>query len=112
MIKPGKVWSCLTGTICKTFFFFFHLIVFAGKDATRDFEDIGHSDSAKEMMSKYCIGNIDSSTIPDKRVCVPLQATFYPERTSDLTIKILQFLVPVLILGLAFTVRHFTKVEE
>ncbi|KAI7740709.1 hypothetical protein M8C21_023520 [Ambrosia artemisiifolia] len=37
-----------------------------GKDATVDFSDVGHSDIAKGKMEKYCIGEIDQSTIPLK----------------------------------------------
>ena len=31
----------------------------AGKDATEDFEEIGHSNSAKEMLAKYIIGSYE-----------------------------------------------------
>ncbi|KAK9665181.1 hypothetical protein RND81_14G095900 [Saponaria officinalis] len=80
------------------------------KDATNDFEDVGHSDSAREEMEKYCIGEIDATTIPAKRTYVPPQQAHYnPDKTSEFVIKILQFLVPLLILGLAFAVRHYTK---
>lgn len=89
------------------------LILFdVGKDGTNDFEDVGHSDSAREMMDKYYIGEIDASTVPLKRTYVPsLQTQYNPNKTSEFVIKILQFLVPLLILGLAFAVRHFTKKE-
>lgn len=30
----------------------------AGKDATKDFDDIGHSKDAIEQMKQYCIGDI------------------------------------------------------
>ncbi|XAR71596.1 hypothetical protein NMG60_11017949 [Bertholletia excelsa] len=40
------------------------LLSATGKDATNDFEDVGHSDSAREMMEKYYIGEIDVSTFP------------------------------------------------
>ncbi|GJR59803.1 cytochrome b5-like protein [Tanacetum coccineum] len=30
-----------------------------GKDATTDFEDVGHSDDARDMMHKYYIGESD-----------------------------------------------------
>ena len=30
-----------------------------GKDATEAFEDIGHSDEAREMLVKYYIGELD-----------------------------------------------------
>lgn len=84
----------------------------AGKDATNDFEDVGHSDSARDMMEKYYIGEIDSSTVPLKRTYIPpQQAQYNPDKTPEFVIKILQFLVPLLILGLAFVVRHYTKKE-
>ncbi|KAJ9709387.1 hypothetical protein PVL29_001047 [Vitis rotundifolia] len=35
-----------------------------GKDATNDFEDVGHRDATKDMMEKYYIGEIDPSSIP------------------------------------------------
>lgn len=31
----------------------------AGKDATQDFEEIGHSNSAKEYLKKYLIGTYE-----------------------------------------------------
>lgn len=86
------------------------LLSATGKDATNDFEDVGHSDSAREMMEKYYIGEIDASTIPKKRTYVPPQQLQHnPDKTQDFVIKILQFLVPLLILGLAFVVRLYTK---
>ncbi|XP_020093472.1 cytochrome b5 [Ananas comosus] len=88
------------------------LLAATGKDATNDFEDVGHSNSAREMMAKYCIGEIDAATVPAKRAYIaPQQASYNPDKSSDFLIKILQFLVPILILGLAFAVRHFTKVD-
>ncbi|XP_073311145.1 cytochrome b5 [Primulina huaijiensis] len=86
------------------------LLSATGKDATNDFEDVGHSDSAREMMDKYYIGEVDMSTIPLKHAYVPpTQAPYNPDKTSEFVIKILQFLVPLLILGLAFAVRHYAK---
>ncbi|PKU63784.1 cytochrome b5 isoform X2 [Dendrobium catenatum] len=88
------------------------LLAATKKDATNDFEDIGHSNQARELMDKYCIGKIDASTIPVNRVFIPPEQTPYnPDKTSDFTIKILQFLVPVMILGVAFAVRYYTRAE-
>ena len=62
------------------------------------------------MMEKYLIGEIDASTIPAKRTFVPPQQVAHVQaKDNDLLIKILQFLVPILILGLAFGIRHYTK---
>ncbi|KAK4431287.1 cytochrome isoform E [Sesamum alatum] len=80
-----------------------------GKDATDEFEDIGHSDSAREMMDKYYIGEIDMATVPLKRVYLAQNKADYNPDKTPLTIKIFQFLVPLLILGLAFGVRYYIK---
>ncbi|KAI8565113.1 hypothetical protein RHMOL_Rhmol03G0235200 [Rhododendron molle] len=86
------------------------LLSATGKDATDDFEDVGHSDSAREMMDKYYIGDIDMSTVPRRHTYIPhQQAAYNPDKTPEFVVKILQFLVPLLILGLAFAVRHYTK---
>ncbi|XP_026426684.1 cytochrome b5-like [Papaver somniferum] len=87
------------------------LLTAAGKDATEDFEDVGHSESARDMLVKYCIGDIDSSTIPVKRQYTPAgqQIKTTLDTTSGFGVKILQFLVPLLILGLAFGIRQYSK---
>ncbi|XP_042431531.1 cytochrome b5-like isoform X1 [Zingiber officinale] len=88
------------------------LLASTGKDATNDFEDIGHSTSARDMMAKYYIGQIDSSTVPSKGAYEPLQQVpNSTDKSSEFIIKILQFLVPILILGLALAVRMLTKVD-
>ncbi|KAB2596854.1 cytochrome b5 [Pyrus ussuriensis x Pyrus communis] len=88
------------------------LLAATAKDATNDFEDVGHSDSARDMMEKYYIGEIDPSTIPLNKISIPAQGgQNNPAKTSDFAIKILQFLVPLFILGLAFAVRNYTKKE-
>lgn len=82
----------------------------AGKDATDDFEDVGHSDDARDMMHKYYIGEVDKATVPKKRTYVaPADRKYNPDKTSDFIVKILQFIVPLVILGLAFAVRSYTK---
>ncbi|KAJ4841244.1 Cytochrome b5 isoform E [Turnera subulata] len=89
------------------------LLSSTGKDATNDFEDVGHSDSAREMMEKYLIGEVDSTTVPTKRTYIAQQTDALKEDNSkDLLVKILQLAVPICILGLAFAVRVFTKKEE
>ncbi|KAK4759088.1 hypothetical protein SAY87_020389 [Trapa incisa] len=83
------------------------LLSATGKDGSDDFEDVGHSDAARGMMEKYYIGEIDPSTVPTKRTYIPPQQA--PHTHDNTLIKILQFLVPLLILGFALVVRHYTK---
>jgi cytochrome b5 len=36
-----------------------NLFELEGKDATEEFDDVGHSKSAKELMEDYFIGDLD-----------------------------------------------------
>ncbi|GJW55485.1 RNA-directed DNA polymerase, eukaryota, reverse transcriptase zinc-binding domain protein [Tanacetum coccineum] len=86
------------------------LLAATGEDATTAFEDVGHSDDAWDMMHKYYIGEVDKETVPRKRVFVPPNDRAYnPDKTPEFVIKILQFLVPLMILGLGFAIRSYTK---
>jgi cytochrome b involved in lipid metabolism len=82
------------------------LIYFIGKDVTNDFEDMSHSDDAREMMEKYVIGEVDVTTVPTRRLYVApgLGGTNPKDEKPGFLITILQLLVPLLILGLALVV--------
>ncbi|KAK8949092.1 Cytochrome b5 [Platanthera zijinensis] len=86
------------------------LLAATGKDASDDFEDVGHSTTARALMDEYYVGEFDVSTIPTKvKYSPPKQPYYNQDKTSDFVIRILQFLVPVAILGLAVGVRIYTK---
>ncbi|KAI7748257.1 hypothetical protein M8C21_000371 [Ambrosia artemisiifolia] len=83
-----------------------------GKDATDDFEDVGHSSTAKAMMDEFYVGDIDTATIPSKvEYKPPNQAHYNQDKTPEFIIKILQFLVPLVILGAAVGIRFYTKAQ-
>ncbi|GAA0186470.1 oxidoreductase [Lithospermum erythrorhizon] len=86
------------------------LLSATGKDATENFEDIGHSSSAKAMLDEYYVGDIDTSTIPSTvKYTPPNQPLYNPDKTHEFIIKLLQFLVPLVILAGAFGIRFYTK---
>ncbi|GMY33900.1 cytochrome b5 [Fagus crenata] len=86
------------------------LLSSTGKDATNDFADVGHSSSARAMMDEFYVGDIDSATIPTKmKYTPPKQPHYNQDKTPEFVIKLLQFLVPFLILGLAVGIRFYTK---
>ncbi|XP_058196934.1 cytochrome b5 [Rhododendron vialii] len=86
------------------------LLSATGKDATDDFEDVGHSTSARAMMDEFYVGDIDSSSIPSKtKYTPPKQPHYNQDKTSEFIIKLLQFLVPLIILGVAVGIRFYTK---
>ncbi|ORY98402.1 cytochrome b5-like heme/steroid binding domain-containing protein [Absidia repens] len=51
----------------------------AGKDATESFEDIGHSDEAREMLEKYLVGELDAASRVDNHKFDPIRAGELPE---------------------------------
>ncbi|CAI9768844.1 unnamed protein product [Fraxinus pennsylvanica] len=89
------------------------LLTSTEKDATNDFEDVGHSDDAKVTMQKFYIGEIDESTLPSKQKYTPPSATSTATANQDSgsSSKILLFVLPLLILGLAFVLRLYSKKE-
>ncbi|KAG8371735.1 hypothetical protein BUALT_Bualt13G0119000 [Buddleja alternifolia] len=86
------------------------LVTATGKDATDDFEDVGHSTSAKAMLEEFYVGDINSTTTPSKTTYTPPKQTQYnQDKSSEFIIKLLQFLVPLVILGVAVGIRFYTK---
>ena len=55
-----------------------------GKDATEAFEDIGHSDEAREILEKYLIGELDEAVSIEKReVCFASIDFFVSQRARQ-----------------------------
>lgn len=86
------------------------MITIAAKDATDDFEDIGHSSTAKAMLDEFYVGDIDSATITKTTTYTPPNQPHYnQDKTKDFIIKMLQFLVPVIFLCVAVGIRFYAK---
>ncbi|KAI3411683.1 Cytochrome b5 heme-binding domain-containing protein [Psidium guajava] len=86
------------------------LLTATGKDATIDFKDVGHSSTAGAMMAEFCIGEIDTSTVrTETKYTPPKQPHNNQDKSFEFIIKLLQFLVPLLILSLAVGVRFYTN---
>ncbi|KAI3444369.1 hypothetical protein Pfo_001034 [Paulownia fortunei] len=87
------------------------LLMSTGKDATTDFEDVGHSNDAQEKMKEFYIGEIDTSTLPSKLQHTPPIASSTVNRDSGGSSKILLYILPLLIIGVAFLLRFYSKQE-
>ncbi|CAL9134595.1 unnamed protein product [Musa textilis] len=86
------------------------LVTSTGKDATDDFVDVGHSTAARAMLDEYYVGEIDDTAIPENvEYTPPKQPHDNQDKTSEFIIRLLQFLVPLAILGLAVAVKIYTK---
>jgi hypothetical protein len=81
-----------------------------GKDATNDFEIVGHSVDAHNLMKDFEIGEVDIASTAKEITYKPATSLEYNhDKSSAFIIKILQFLGPIIILALALTLRYLYK---
>ncbi|KAF5793934.1 putative cytochrome b5-like heme/steroid binding domain, cytochrome b5, heme-binding protein [Helianthus annuus] len=73
-----------------------------GKDATDEFEDAGHSKSARELMETFCVGELDPSDIPQLEVVSEKQKGYIPEKLVDLSKQ--YWAAPVAVVGISVVV--------
>ncbi|PSR88379.1 Cytochrome b5 like [Actinidia chinensis var. chinensis] len=74
-----------------------------GKDATDEFEDAGHSKSARELMETFCIGELDPAppAIPELEIYTK-QPTDITQKLKDLTKQ--YWAVPVAVVGISVVI--------
>lgn len=74
-----------------------------GQDATDEFEDAGHSKSARELMEKFFIGELDSSSpsIPELEI-VKKAGRDIPKKFMEVTKQ--YWFVPVAVVGISVVV--------
>ncbi|PON54245.1 Nitrate reductase NADH dependent [Parasponia andersonii] len=96
------------------------LIELAGKDATRGFEDVGHSKAAQSLLLKYQVGVLQGYKIQDADKDVPLKDSRNKEMKAfviknDPVSKyaaFLDFFVPLLVAGSYFGYRFLSRAAE
>lgn len=77
----------------------------AAKDGTDEFEDAGHSESARELLESFCIGELDtySPAIPELEIMSEKQSSdYYARKLTDLTKQ--YWAVPVSVVGISVVV--------
>lgn len=94
----------------------------SGRDATEDFEDVGHSKAAIAKMNDFYVGECPEVLEKKQAAAAAAAATTdlkfagraAPATTNSVGIfsKIFQFLVPLLFLGLAFALSKHGKKED
>ncbi|OMO64440.1 hypothetical protein CCACVL1_21764 [Corchorus capsularis] len=93
------------------------LLESAGKDATKEFKDIGHSKAAQNMLQKYQVGVLQGYSFK-KDADAKVTSTDEPKTKKEMSafaIKddsvpkfaaFLEFFVPILVAGSYFTYRY------
>ncbi|XP_012068913.1 cytochrome B5-like [Jatropha curcas] len=91
------------------------LLAATEKDATGDYENVGHSQDAKEVMKKYYIGDIDEKSVPawgrkkKNRPPNTIRITAREPKYNSLAVKLFVLLLLPLLLGVALALRFASK---
>ncbi|KAL4566972.1 hypothetical protein LXL04_022542 [Taraxacum kok-saghyz] len=92
------------------------LVLATKKDATEDFEDVGHSQNARDMLKDYYVGEIDVDSMPQKgQYKSPSSAGSDSKQASGgggSSNTIAMLVLPVLILVLAYALYYYAKKDE
>mmetsp|Transcript_12654 Transcript_12654/g.27386 ORF Transcript_12654/g.27386 Transcript_12654/m.27386 type:complete len:132 (+) Transcript_12654:137-532(+) len=82
------------------------IITSTGKDATQDFEEIGHSNSAKQLLEKYYIGKYEGGDSAPSKTEQKAAAATQQKQTSGAS-RTFQVLLPVILLIIALVLNFY-----
>lgn len=90
------------------------LVDSSGRDATREFEDVGHSADARAMLDDYYVGDVreatDEELVKAKEEALSRGEDLSLSRSGNsLASTLAKFLLPFVIAGLAYLVRKYTS---
>ncbi|OAY23005.1 hypothetical protein MANES_18G044001v8 [Manihot esculenta] len=94
------------------------LIESAGKDASKEFKDIGHSNAAQNLLLKYQVGVLPGFTFKEGKIVDSSIREPKKKEMSAFVIKddglpkyaaFLEFFVPLLVAGSYFSYRYLTR---
>ncbi|CAH1439285.1 unnamed protein product [Lactuca virosa] len=74
------------------------LLQVTGKDATDEFEDAGHSKTARELMESFFVGELDTSDIPQLEIVSENQENYIFDLTKQ------YWAVPLAAIGISVVV--------
>lgn len=84
----------------------------SGRDATREFEDVGHSDDARAQLETMLVGNVRPATQEELQQAAEdakLRGEVLNKSDSNALYKsIAKWLLPIALIGLAFLIRKLT----
>ncbi|KDP41647.1 hypothetical protein JCGZ_16054 [Jatropha curcas] len=94
------------------------LLESAGKDATKEFKDIGHSNAAQKLLLKYQVGVLPGYTFKDDLRNSSVKDSKRKEMSAFVVKEdglpkyaaFLEFFVPLLVAGSYFSYRYLTRI--
>ncbi|GLC45486.1 hypothetical protein PLESTM_001740900 [Pleodorina starrii] len=85
------------------------ILTSTGKDATQDFEEIGHSNSAKKLLDKYLIGDYEGGDSAPAAAKVPPQSRNAQKQQAQkgAATRTFHVVLPLLILLVALALNFY-----
>ncbi|GLC49885.1 hypothetical protein PLESTB_000319300 [Pleodorina starrii] len=85
------------------------ILTSTGKDATQDFEEIGHSNSAKKLLDKYLIGDYEGGDSAPAAAQVPPQSRNAQKQQAQkgAATRTFHVVLPLLILLVALALNFY-----
>ncbi|PNW71559.1 hypothetical protein CHLRE_16g659350v5 [Chlamydomonas reinhardtii] len=90
------------------------ILTSTGKDATQDFEEIGHSNSAKKLLEKYVIGEFEGGDSAPAVAKVPPQSANAAKQqpAKSAATRTFHVILPLLILALALALNFYMMSQK
>ncbi|KAL6746687.1 cytochrome b5 protein [Haematococcus lacustris] len=82
------------------------ILTSTGKDATQDFEEIGHSNTANKLLEKYVIGTFKEDEAAVKKRAEK-EAAVPPPKPVSSTMRTVNVLLPVALLAVAVGLNYY-----
>lgn len=84
----------------------------AGRDATREFEDVGHSNEARAQLDDLYVGDVREPTAEELEAAEEYEKTRVANaaaQQSSFASAAAKWLLPLLLAGLAYLIRKYVK---
>lgn len=84
----------------------------SGRDATREFEDVGHSGEARAQLEGLFIGELRDPTpeeIAKAEEEAKLRGEAISSQSTSLITSLAKWIVPLLLVGVAYVLRRYGK---
>lgn len=84
----------------------------SGRDATREFEDVGHSSEARSQLNTLYIGDLRDPTEEELRLAeeeAKLRGEVNQKASGGVIVALARWLLPVVLVGVAYLLRKYVK---
>ena len=88
------------------------IVATSGRDATQDFDEIGHSGAAREMLKKYRVGSFAGGDKNPRAAERRASRPFAQSASGGAASRFVQVLLPVLLVVAALAINYMSKKQQ